>query len=164
MENENLDIFTESDVDKTVSASGGLPEGGEVVLEVETAAPETAEPAEPEIEAVVPEGDAAQSGETSPEGLEETVSSGDAIVGSENVSGVPEGVYPTAEDIAAALSLSGTEVIVVQEYTLLGENAKPVEQYSVTEGLLLIIVLVLVGHVISKVIGGALSCKYLFRK
>lgn len=137
-------------------------------LEVEVTEPEQAEPevpevTEPEIEYAAPDGDAAQMEMVSQEG-EETVSSGDAIVGSENGSGVPEGVYPSAEDIAAALSLSGTEVIVVQEYTLLGENAKPIEQYSVTEGLLLIIVLILVGHVISKLVGGALSCKYLFSK
>lgn len=138
----------------------------------EPAAPEMEEPVTPEL--TVPEGEAVEPEEEFPEDPEasptetleefESVSSGDSSEMSGTYTGAAVGSYPTAEEIAAALSLSGTEVIVVQEYTLLGENAKPIDQYSVTEGLLLIIVLVLIGQVISKLIGGALSCKYLFRK
>ena len=90
--------------------------------------------------------------------LNDTVSGGDAeepLNGSGGVSSL------SVEDIADAIDLNGTEVYVIQEYTLWD---KPLAEYSVTEGLLLIIALCLIAGVIHKVIGGVLNCTALLRR
>lgn len=95
--------------------------------------------------------------EETQEVLEETVSMGDAIPFA--ISG-EDGTSLTVEDIT--LAINDAEVTVAAEpYTLWD---KPLEEYTVTEGLLLILVLCAVGLCISRIIGGVLNCKFLLRK
>ena len=86
---------------------------------------------------------------------QEYVSGGDSV---------GDGGTQAYETPAQTLSIDGATVYVAQEYTLLGENAKPLEDYSVTEGLLFLIFLVLLAGTVLKVIGGVLNCSMLFKK
>lgn len=83
-----------------------------------------------------------------------SVSDGNAIL---------SGGEDTETQIVTEITIDGAEVYVVQEYTLIGEYAKPLTEYSVTEGLLLCIFLVLLGQAITRIIGGVLNCKHLFK-
>ena len=84
----------------------------------------------------------------------EMVSGGDSVPQDGNVAG----------QSVNTITIDGSSVYVVQEYTLLGDNAKPLGGYSVSEGLLLCILLVLLGQAISRIVGGVLNCKSLFKK
>ena len=97
---------------------------------------------------VVPAEEELEVSEVLEEELEETVSAEELL--SESVSGGDSSGVPvdgsvgdsslSVEDIVNAIDLNGTEVYVIQEHTLWN---KPLEEYSVTEGLLLIIALCL---------------------
>lgn len=104
-------------------------------------------------------------GETLENGVETqdvtSLLSGEMVSGGDSVS---NGEESAAETIINQITIDGAEVHVIQEYTLLGEYAKPLDAYSVSEGLLLCIFLVLLGQAISKIIGGVLNCKLLFKK
>ena len=92
--------------------------------------------------------------------FEETVSGGDFVP--YEVSAVDAQTL-TVEDITVAIEAAEIEAVVTVSA---GETlfTKPLDEYTVTEGLLLILVLCAVGLCISKVIGGVLNCKALFRK
>lgn len=91
------------------------------------------------------------------EDAQETVSMGDVIP----FSAINEnGTLLTVEDITLAIENAGV-TLVPEQYTLWD---KPLEEYTVTEGLLLILVLCAVGLVIHKIIGGVLNCKQLLKK
>ena len=89
--------------------------------------------------------------------------SDEVVSGGDSVSADGESAAAGSQ-VINQITIDGAEVYVVQEYTLLGETAKPIEAYSVTEGLLLCIFLVLLGQAISRVIGGVLNCKHLFKE
>lgn len=69
----------------------------------------------------------------------------------------------TVEDITVAVedAVLHTELIATENNGLF---EKPLEDYTVTESLLLILVLCAVGLVIDKIIGGVLNCTRLLRK
>lgn len=69
----------------------------------------------------------------------------------------------TAEEITAAIEAAQIEALVTVSP---GDSlwTKPLEDYTVTEGLLLILVLCAVGLVIQKIIGGILNCKSLLKR
>ena len=69
----------------------------------------------------------------------------------------------TVEDVTAAIEAAEIEALVTVSP---GDSlwTKPLEDYTVTEGLLLILVLCAVGLVIDKIIGGILNCKSLLKK
>lgn len=66
----------------------------------------------------------------------------------------------TVEDITLAAELQAVVTVSAGD-TLF---TKPLSDYTVTEGLLLILVLCAVGLCVDKIIGGVLNCRFLFKK
>lgn len=98
------------------------------------------------------------------------VSDGDSVSDSDvSVGDVSSGsvvVVPgslSVEDVTAAIEGAEIQAVVsASSGDLFWE--KPLEDYTVSEGLLLILVLCAVGTVIDKIIGGVLNCKSLLKK
>lgn len=89
--------------------------------------------------------------------IQESVSAGDVSSPAAGVLGF------TVDDVVAAMEGARFQAVVTvsADYSLFD---KPLDQYTPTEGMLLIIVLCLVGICVSKIIGGVLNCKLLFGK
>lgn len=96
----------------------------------------------------------------SQETVEETGDIFSTVSGSDALTDAPA---LTVEDIAVGIEAAQPlQVVTVSAGDTL--FTKPLEEYTVTEGLLLILVLCVVGLCITKVIGGILNCKFLFHK
>lgn len=91
---------------------------------------------------------------------QKTVSMGDILPTTYSLEGVQT---LTVEDVTLAVNNALEEsVITVSGGSSIWE--KPLVEYTVTESLLLILVLCAIGLVIEKIIGGVLNCTRLFKK